>query len=278
MTDLFQPITIGDRRSCLLVADVDGTITQDGRPVPPQLVQKVAEFRRQGGLFTLATGRCLESAAPFLQQLGVDVPAILLNGAQIFDPGTSSALEESFLPVSMLTDFLTWLEANDFDVLIYQGENILVHRLTSAVTRHLIKDGTDHTKINHWLEVHPAQTYKVLLISTSSPEPLLAVQRPDLAAKIRWVNTEPTYWEIMPPGVSKGAALIKLAGLLKLPLTAVAATGDHLNDLELITNAGLGVAVANAHPDLKAAAQKVTANDCWQGVIELLEELLHLLS
>jgi hypothetical protein len=76
----------------------------------------------------------------------------------------------------------------------------------------------------------------------------------------RFVTTfsKPHYLEIMPPGVTKAEGLRRLCGHLGIPLDAVVAVGDSLNDLEMLTEAGVGVAVANAREAVKAAADVVT--------------------
>ncbi|MCL1924367.1 MAG: Cof-type HAD-IIB family hydrolase [Defluviitaleaceae bacterium] len=67
--------------------------------------------------------------------------------------------------------------------------------------------------------------------------------------------------ELVPKGVNKGTALVHLADYLKIDIEKTIGFGDNYNDLELIKQAGLGVAIANAVPELKAIANKITKND-----------------
>jgi hydroxymethylpyrimidine pyrophosphatase-like HAD family hydrolase len=89
------------------------------------------------------------------------------------------------------------------------------------------------------------------------------------------VRSEPTYLEILPAGVNKGAALSKVSEITGVPLSDMAAFGDSNNDVEMIEAAGLGVAVGNALDNLKAVADYVAAADNGLGVAEgLLKKVL----
>jgi hydroxymethylpyrimidine pyrophosphatase-like HAD family hydrolase len=80
--------------------------------------------------------------------------------------------------------------------------------------------------------------------------------------------------EISGAGVSKAFALEELATERGIPPEAVVAFGDMPNDLPMLTWAGHGVAVANAHPDVLEVAHEVTASNDDDGVAIVLERIL----
>jgi hypothetical protein len=80
--------------------------------------------------------------------------------------------------------------------------------------------------------------------------------------------------ELLAPGVGKGAALAALADERGLAAAQVVAFGDHVTDAPMLAWAGLGVAVANAHPSALAAADEHTASNDEDGVALVLERLL----
>ena len=88
------------------------------------------------------------------------------------------------------------------------------------------------------------------------------------------VSSEANYLEILPAGVSKGNALKYLAEYLRIPLREIIAVGDNLNDVEMLSEAGLGVAMGNAHPELKKVADHVTDSNDNDGVAKLIEHYL----
>jgi phosphoglycolate phosphatase (TIGR01487 family) len=73
--------------------------------------------------------------------------------------------------------------------------------------------------------------------------------------------------------VDKGTGLFRIAGLMGIDASDFAAIGDSENDLQLLAASGFGVAVGNAHPALKGAADLVTAAEYGAGVVEAVEYL-----
>ena len=80
--------------------------------------------------------------------------------------------------------------------------------------------------------------------------------------------------DVMARGVDKGAALVKLAELANVPITATVAFGDYLNDLEMLRAAGTAVAMENAHPQLKDLADIIAPPNTDNGVSTVLRQLL----
>ncbi|HEV2954412.1 MAG TPA: HAD family hydrolase [Candidatus Dormibacteraeota bacterium] len=79
---------------------------------------------------------------------------------------------------------------------------------------------------------------------------------------------------VLPSGIDKGNGLRVMIELLDVPLAEVAACGDAENDISMLTAVGLGVAVANALPSVKAAAKRVTLGADGDGVAELIDLIL----
>jgi hydroxymethylpyrimidine pyrophosphatase-like HAD family hydrolase len=82
-----------------------------------------------------------------------------------------------------------------------------------------------------------------------------------------------TLLEISASGVSKASALARLCETHEIDRRDVIAFGDMPNDLPMLAWAGHSVAVANAHPDVRAAADELTASNDEAGVARVLERL-----
>ena len=113
------------------------------------------------------------------------------------------------------------------------------------------------------------------------------IQHPErlepLKAELESWQTEPMdlylsckeYMEIMPKGVSKGNAVKAFCEEQGIPLVNALSAGDEYNDISMIQAAGIGCAVANARPDVKAIADYVTENDNNHGAIhEIIEKFM----
>ena len=91
------------------------------------------------------------------------------------------------------------------------------------------------------------------------------------ALGVNVVSSLPLNMEINAAGVDKGTGLMALAELLKLPVSSLMAMGDGGNDIGMIRAAGLGVAMGNAFPDVKAAANHITASNNEDGAALAIE-------
>jgi hydroxymethylpyrimidine pyrophosphatase-like HAD family hydrolase len=79
---------------------------------------------------------------------------------------------------------------------------------------------------------------------------------------------------ITPRGVSKGSGLRELTRLLGIHLSETIAVGDNLNDLDMLSTAGLGVVMENATPEAKAQADYVTGSNNEDGVAQVIERFI----
>ena len=82
-----------------------------------------------------------------------------------------------------------------------------------------------------------------------------------LAEKFTTVRSQPYIFEVMPQNITKATGLKELAQKLRISRTDIMAIGDALNDLEMLKAAGFSVAMGNASPEVKAAADLVTGSN-----------------
>ena len=260
----------------LIVLDVDGTLVDHERRISPATLRALAEAKAAGIRATLATGRMYASALPYAGRIGADAPLILCNGARIQDPASGEYLFSAHLPKHHAIRGLRLARELGLHVNLYLGEEVYIERVSQTSRASARKDGVEQVVVGdltRFLDGQPADAVKILLIGPD--ERLEDFARDycsggeDLPSVVR---SEPTYLEIMPRGVSKGAALIRLCDLLGIPTSTSAAFGDGMNDLEMIQVAGLGVAMGNAHDDLKRAARILAPSNNADGVAEVLWE------
>jgi len=116
---------------------------------------------------------------------------------------------------------------------------------------------------------------KILLITAEeeSNEPLHTIAD-SMQSVCNAAFSKPNYLEIVPLGVHKAAALRHLTAILGLRLSQVAAIGDGLNDLEMLREAGLGIAMGNAPEAVKSEADWVTGTNNEGGVAQAVRKLL----
>ncbi|HHW56435.1 MAG TPA: HAD family phosphatase [Clostridia bacterium] len=256
----------------LIITDVDGTLVDDKQKILPINYETILQFQNQGGIITLATGRSEISANNFLVKLNINAPAILYNGAAIYDTCTKTFIWEKFLKVEVVRLVMETIKNyHKISPILYpiNSKQPITREIDDAILDYMKKDNVKCITIDYENIIH-IPIRKILLIGTSD---LLLSFLENLKIKtgesysVNCVKSQENYLEFLPEGVSKGKALNILVKRLGITLDEVIAIGDNLNDLEMIEMAGIGAAVANAHPKLKEKAKYVSSLTNEEGAV-----------
>lgn len=259
----------------LLITDIDGTLVDSRQEIPEANRNAIGRLIAAGGLYTFATGRNEEATTPYARALGINAPPILYNGAKVVDLRRRETLFERYLPVEEALSALALAATFDVHVNLYIDGKIYVERIDPVVREYMAKDRVACIEAGNLAAfLHRAQAgatpTKLLIIGDGA---ILEDLRESIHARspaLSLVRSEPTYLEVLPPGVSKGAALDALCRHLGIERSQVIAMGDAPNDIELIEAAGLGIAVENAHPSLKERAGFIAPSNEACGVAEVV--------
>jgi Cof subfamily protein (haloacid dehalogenase superfamily) len=261
----------------LVLFDLDGTLLTGAREVVPANAAAIAALMQQGVRVGVATGRTTRSVAPFFQALQLNGPHVLFNGARVFDPERGGIVHRQDLPRAEALFALRL--ARDYPrmhVNLYVGDDILISRHSERSRESEVKDGVPHTLVGDladWLEAQQAEPVKIMLID--DPDQLESFAQRYAAGGFRTtlVRSEWNYLELMGEGVSKGGALGAIEAAYGIGRAEIVAFGDSLNDLELLTTSGLGVAMGNAHPEVQAIADLVIGHHETDAIASCLQQV-----
>lgn len=250
----------------LLVTDIDGTLVDSRQEVPEQNRRAVQRLLAAGILFTFATGRIEESTIPYARDLEANAPAILYNGAKIVDLERGETLFERNLPMDQAIAALEVASRFDVRTHLYIDGKVYVARIDSVVRDYAKKDRVDCIETGDlvaFLKSRHTSMPPTKFLIIGGPESLGILHREIQAVfpEGSLVKSDSCYLELLPPGVSKGAALSVLCDIIGLDPAHTVAVGDNMNDVEIIRAAGMGVAVENAHPDVKEHAAFVAPSN-----------------
>lgn len=237
----------------LLVCDMDGTLLDSSSKVSKENKAALDRFVEGGGLFTVATGRMEKSVMQYLPELPVNIPAIVYNGAAIYDFQKNKVIWQDNLAPSVINPVKQVMEKfPDVGVQFYHGGRTYFVRENEYTYAHMIRE--NFKPIIAEIEDIPQPWFKIIL--AWEPEKLREVEAflKGFGEPFRQVYSEPQFLELLSQNASKGSALNELTQMLGLTDSFVVAMGDNLNDVELINEANIGIAVENAHSLLKAAA------------------------
>lgn len=259
----------------LLVADIDGTLITSQREIPDGVHAAVAAAQARGVRVCLATGRIWPSAERFVRGLGADPPAILANGGIVYDFRTDTVLRQVPLSHEQARAVLELLRAYPrVQPHLFAHNRVYVGRLNIHSEFYRRKDRLVIEEVGDLVTFLPPDPTKILVIGDRHDliEAAAAIAR--LPYPINTVFSEQTYFEVLPTGSSKGAALEFVANLLGIPQRAIIAVGDNLNDQEMLRFAGLGVAMGNAPPELQAQAGYVSSTNDEEGLSEVIHRFI----
>ncbi len=259
----------------LLVTDVDGTLLPPDRRVLPSVREAVQAARARGIRVCLATGRMWRSVRPYVEAVGADSPVVLFNGAVVYDFSSGRLLEHHTLaPEAARTALQAVAEFPDVRPHVFTLEGVYVDRCDPRSRAYLERDGIGAEEVGDLVAALPHDAVKVLVVG--DPDRLVEVDRVLAQGELalRRVFSERDFLELLPAGVSKATGLRAICRALDVALEEVVAVGDNPNDVEMVEEAGLGVAVANAHPVLKEAARYVTRAPGGEAIAEVVERFL----
>jgi len=265
-------------KPALIACDVDGTLLDEDETITPRTRDAVRAAVAAGARFVLSTGRPPRWIRPVVDALGFAPMAVCANGAVIYDPATDRVVAARTLPVDTLA------ELAELAIRVIPGAGLAVERIgerahDTATPQFISSPGYEHAWLN------PDNTEVSIDDLLSAPAIKLLIRRSgarsgDMAAELAkhvgiegdiTYSTDNGLVEIVPLGISKATGVAEVAKPLGIVSDEVLAFGDMPNDLPMLRWAGHGVAMGNAHPDVLAAADEVTARNSDDGVGRVLE-------
>jgi Cof subfamily protein (haloacid dehalogenase superfamily) len=258
----------------LVASDLDGTLLLPDRTLSARTIDVLRAVTEAGVVLVLVTARPPRSVRPLAEQLQTRGLAICCNGALIYDPGAGTIVRHSACEPEIVRSLVLRLrEARPgVQFAVEVGE---VYGCETGYRTWNPVVWQEAPVVEDVLELCEAPVTKLL---ARHPE----VDRDELLALIQALGGESVaathsgapFVEISAAGVHKAVALEWLAGSLGIEREDVVAFGDMPNDLAMLRWAGRGVAVANAHADVLAAADEITLSHEEDGVAATLERLL----
>ena len=260
----------------LAAIDLDGTLLRTDSTLSDRSRTALAEARAAGIDVVLVTARSPRSVLPIARDAGLDGLAICANGATLFDLDTETIVRHSALQAEVAHRIVRGLRERVPDI-AFGWE--LELRFGSEPGYELQRDAArwprpdDAYPACDVLEWSEPMTKLLARLPGADLEALLAEARELCADEATVTLTGDAFVEVMAAGVAKERALEELAAERRVAREHVVAFGDQLTDAGMLAWAGLGVAVANAHPSAFATADEVTATNDDDGVAVVLERL-----
>lgn len=272
----------------MLAIDVDGTLVNSRDELTPTVRDALRRAAAAGVRLVLATGRRYARALPLVEPLGIEAPIVSASGALIKDALDHRTLHIAEFARDDLLTTLALVERSGFDAVIYTdsyGEGFDFYCPRLAVTEPTLAE---------YFELNPNVGREQADVMRNPPpgvfacfamglkHEMLALHEALQAALPGKLYTHvirsPKYrgfmCEIAPAGATKWSGIRRLADDWDIPNEQICAVGDDVNDLPMIVEAGLGVAMGNAVEELKQAADRIAPDHDADGLAEVVRWIL----
>ena len=257
----------------LIAVDMDGTLLDGDGKVPPGLWSMLDRLREAGIAFAPASGRQHATLRREFGAHGDELVFIAENGTLVTrgdDELSSDPMDRVFVD-ELLEDIRGF--RHDVGVVLCGKASAYIERTDAAFRSQAEKyyarlaDVSDLTAVDD-------EILKVAVFDVEDGEKHTApaLERHRLTHQV--VVSGHHWVDVMNAGVSKGRALRAIQDLLDVTPEPTAVFGDYLNDLDMMDAADFSFAMANAHPDIVAAARYRAPSNLDHGVIRVLERLL----
>lgn len=263
----------------VVVVDVDGTLVTTDKHVTQKTKEAIIKIKEKGILFGVATGRAISSAMKMLQRYEVDhlVDFIVCsNGVEIIDLKTNHSIITYPLLKEDLITITNYMKPVNVDYCLYDGEIIYTNNLSEIVQR--ISVFNNMQPVVTPIEKLPmSESHKIVFaIPKEKVEDVRALKKTITDPRYSCFFTQEELFEFVDYRVSKGTGILAYIEKKNLTMEHVVTFGDAENDIDMLTKAGLGVAMANAPLDIQAIADVVTKTNDEDGVAYYLNKLFDL--
>ncbi len=276
-------------RQRIAFLDVDGTILEGGDRIAPSTVDAIRTARENGHLVYLATGRSTSEIPALVRDLGFD--GAVSAGGGFAEVGDQRILERT-MPAEAVERMVAYYESAGYDFYVQTFDEVFASpgvaarfaqylaedrvrqgaasapepaaATASADEGDGVEDDANASFIEGLAEVRPypreGVAKSVFLGNDQTAYDRVAA---DLGGEFHVITGTIPHMgrgsgEVTLPGVDKGAALLAVVEHLGMDVRDAIAIGDGGNDIEMLQVAGVGIAMGNAHDDIKAHADEVT--------------------
>jgi Cof subfamily protein (haloacid dehalogenase superfamily) len=258
-----------------VVSDVDGTLVTDDKFLTARAVEAVADLRANKIVFSIVSSRPPRGLRILIESLGITAPIGGFNGGVIATPGLATLTQHLLLP-QVAWRAVETLEAQGVQAWIFAGQDWFARKPNAPyMDREERTVGFAPTIVDSFGSVFDV-TAKIVGVSADF-ERLAQCEdhvRSMLANQASVARSQPYYLDITHPLANKGLALLELAKLLALPLAEIAVIGDGGNDVAMFERSGLSIAMGNACPHVRRAADFVTESNGEEGFAKAIERFI----
>ena len=265
----------------LLASDIDGTIIDKDNRISPYNIEVIKKLNNSNINFTLCTGKTYLMTKELCQKMNATY-GVFGNGTQIINLKTGEEILRNALRKEDIEKCIDIANSNNLHVHIYTDNKIISQSSLSYMAYRnykLYKDNIDFEVIEDLRQYINLNNPSILKLIISGNNDLCKIkqeilQNQNLAVmqikkyneyKDKIINEEYEYLDIVPKSINKYNSLKKLCKYLNISNNEIMAIGDNINDIDMIENAAVGVAIGGSYEEVLKKASYITKNSAKDG-------------
>lgn len=272
----------------MIAIDLDGTLLSPRNEVTKRTKDAVHKALSAGLLVCFATGRNWTESRTVIEAVEHYASAVFAGGAMVVDTGRDLTLHRMMMDPALAAELCAHLEAEGHAVMALQDT------VAAGVDYLVTGDAALNDATTQWMAITRATVRRVSRLGGHQHAFTIRVgivaAREDVQASVKSLTEKfgerivlhsiyvPAYgvevMEVFDPAVNKWQGILHVARRHGIAPEEIIAVGDDVNDLPMLRNAGLGVAMGNARPEIQAVAKRVIGTNAEDGLAEFLEELV----
>ena len=261
----------------LIVSDFDGTLLRDDQTVAQETVRTIEEFCAKGGYFAICTGRTPKSILPRLQELRIGGLVSSFSGSVVFEAESGKVIVDGYMPQETAISVCQTMQTLGLHIHVYtlddyysseDGEILRMYEKLSGV-----KGIVSEILLSELIKERNLKVRKInVIVPTEKREEIFEKLTKAHGADCCVTYSTAFMIEVSSKEYSKGTALKTIAENYGVGLEDTLAVGDSLNDLPMLQEAGLGLAVKNADGRLKEEVRVYEYSNDENAVGRIIEE------
>jgi Cof subfamily protein (haloacid dehalogenase superfamily) len=258
-----------------MLSDIDGTLLRPDHSLSQANIEAVRKLKEAGIHFSVASSRPPRAMREQIRALGIDVPTVGFNGANIVNPDGSLLKAHRIDPHAARISLelfagervSVWVFADDQWLLLDPQGDYVEHERNTL--------GYDFVQVEHF-EAVIDRIDKIVAASTDFEllKRLEARLNPLIAQTALAARSQSYYLDVTALEANKGTALATVAQALSVDLAHTAAIGDAGNDVAMFLRAGLSIAMGQAETGVKTHANYVTGSNVEDGLATAIERYI----
>lgn len=259
----------------LIAIDMDGTFLSDDKEISKENIKAVQKAMDMGVEVVISTGRSGVALKKFFTDLKLDTPFIVYNGAGVKKLDKEEYITRTDLDYSIAEELYEKGHELGTSILVWADDKLYADTTSEFTNFYRFHTGTEFINFEDFKIFKNKGIHKLLLCD--NPEKIREYYNlfvKDKYNKANYTISVPPIFEFFNLESSKGLAVLNYAKNLGIKQEEIMCIGDGMNDISMIKMAGLGVAMANACPELKEVADFVTKSNIDNGVAYAINKFI----